>query len=174
MQETQQTRIQSLGREDPLEEEMATHSSILTWTIPWTEKPNRLQFMGLQRVGHDWATKQARKHAIWYYRAFYFTINKIIVTYTIGKDPDAGRDWGQEEKGTPEDEMAGWHHQLDGREPQWTPGVGDGQGGLACCDSWGGKVGRDWATELNWTCFLHLDSLGHLCMSVLKDPIHPA
>ena len=53
MQETQQTRIQSLGREDPLEEEMATHSSILTWTIPWAEKPNRLQFMGLQRVGHD-------------------------------------------------------------------------------------------------------------------------
>ena len=51
----------------------------------------------------------------------------------IGKDPDAGRDWGQEEKGTTEDEMAGWHHRLDGHEFGWTPGVGDGQGGLACC-----------------------------------------
>ena len=51
---------------------------------------------------------------------------------------DAGRDWGQE-KGTTEDEMAGWHHWLDGRESEWTPGVDDGQGGLACCDSWGRK-----------------------------------
>ena len=57
----------------------------------------------------------------------------------IGKDSDAGRDWGQEEKGTTEDEMAGWHHRLDGHEFGWTPGVGDGQGGLACCDSWGLK-----------------------------------
>ena len=58
-------------------------------------------------------------------------------SWLIGKDSDAGRDWGQEEKGTTEDEMAGWHHRLDGRESRWTPGVGDGQGGLACCDSWG-------------------------------------
>ena len=54
-------------------------------------------------------------------------------------DPDAGRDWGQEEKGMTEDEMAGWHHGLDGRESEWTPGAGDAQGGLACCDSWGRK-----------------------------------
>ena len=52
---------------------------------------------------------------------------------------DAGRDWGQEEKGTTEDEMAGWHHRLDGCEFECTPGVGDRQGGLACCDSWGRK-----------------------------------
>ena len=52
---------------------------------------------------------------------------------------DAGRDWGQEEKGTIEDEMAGWHHWLDGHESEWTPGVGDGQGGLACYNSWGRK-----------------------------------
>ena len=62
-----------------------------------------------------------------------------VKSWLIGKDSDAGRDWGQEEKGTTEDEMAGWHHWLDGREAQWTPGVGDGQGGLACCDSWGRK-----------------------------------
>ena len=67
------------------------------------------------------------------------------------KDPDAGRDWGQEEKGTIEDEMAGWHHQLNGHEFGRTPEVGDGQGGLACCSSWGCRVGHDWATELNWT-----------------------
>ena len=64
---------------------------------------------------------------------------------------DAGRDWGQEEKGTTEDEMAGWHHWLIGCESEWTPGVVDGQGGLACCDSWGRRVGHNWATELNWT-----------------------
>ena len=63
---------------------------------------------------------------------------------------DAGRDWGKEEKGTTEDEMAGWHHWFDGRESEWTPGVGDGQGGLACCDSWGRKE-SDTAELLNWT-----------------------
>ena len=62
---------------------------------------------------------------------------------------DAGRYWGQEEKGTTEDEMAGWHHRLDGRESEWTPGVGDGQGGLACCDSWGLKE-PDTTERLNW------------------------
>ena len=61
-----------------------------------------------------------------------------------------GGDWQQEEKGTTEDEMAGWHHRLDGHEFEWTPGVGDGQGGLACCDSWGRRVGHDWATDLIW------------------------
>ena len=68
----------------------------------------------------------------------------------IGKDLDAGRDWGQEEKGTPEDEMAGWHHWLDGHESEWTLGVGDGQGGLVCCDSWGRKE-LDMTEQLNWT-----------------------
>ena len=57
----------------------------------------------------------------------------------VGKDLDAGRDWGQEEKGTTEDEMAGWHHRLNGHEFEWTLGVGDGQGGLVCCNSWGRK-----------------------------------
>ena len=71
-------------------------------------------------------------------------------SWLIGKDSDAGRDWGQEEKGTTEDEMAGWHHWLDGRESEWTPGVGDGQEGLACCDSWDGKE-SDMTEWLNWT-----------------------
>ena len=68
---------------------------------------------------------------------------------------DAGRDWGQEEKGMTEDEMVSWHHRLDGCEFEWTLGVGDGQGGLACCDSWGRKESdtTEWLnwTELNWT-----------------------
>ena len=59
-----------------------------------------------------------------------------------GKDSDAGRDWGQEEKGTTEDEMAGWHHRVDGRESEWTPGVGDGQGGLVA-------KSRTWLSD--WT-----------------------
>ena len=78
-----------------------------------------------------------------------------VKNWLLEKDPDAGKDWRQEEKGTTEDEMAGWHHRLDGRESEWTPGVGDGQGGLACCDSWGrkGPDTTDWLkwTELNWT-----------------------
>ena len=70
--------------------------------------------------------------------------------WLIWKDPDAGKDWGQEEKGATEDEMAGCHHWLHGRESQWTPGAGDGQGGLACCDSWGRKE-SDTTEWLNWT-----------------------
>ena len=69
-------------------------------------------------------------------------------SWLIGKDSDAGRDWGQE-KGRTEDEMAGWHYWLNGRESEWTPGVCDGQGGLACCDSWGRKE-SDTTEWLNW------------------------
>ena len=70
------------------------------------------------------------------------------------KDPDAEKDWRQN-KGSPEDEMVGWHHQLDGHEFEQAPGVGDGQGSLVCCSPWGHKVSDttewlDW-TELNWT-----------------------
>ena len=60
-------------------------------------------------------------------------------SWLIWKDPDAGKDWGQEEKGTTEGEMVGWHHRLNEHEFGWTPGVSDGQGGLACCGSWGRK-----------------------------------
>ena len=71
-------------------------------------------------------------------------------SWLVGKDSDAGRDWGQEEKGTTEDEMAGWHHCCDGLESEWTPGVGDGQEGPACCDSWGGKE-SDTTERLIWS-----------------------
>ena len=78
-----------------------------------------------------------------------------VKSWLIGKDSDARRDWGQEEKGTTEDEMAGWHYWLDRREFEWSLGVGDGRGGLASCNSWGCKESdtTEWPnwTELNWS-----------------------
>ena len=72
------------------------------------------------------------------------------------KHPDAGKDWGQE-KGTTEDEMVGWHHRLNGHGFGWTPGVGDGQGSLACCRSWGHKE-SDTTERLNWTHLINVGS----------------
>ena len=76
-----------------------------------------------------------------------------VKSWLIGKDPDAGKDWGQEEKGMTENEMVGWHHQIDGHGFEWTPGVGEGQGGLACWGSWCCKESD--TTELNWTELNH-------------------
>ena len=73
-----------------------------------------------------------------------------VKSWLIWKDPKAGKDWGQEAKGMTEDEMVGWHHRLSGQGFGWTPGVGDGQGGLACCSSWGCKE-SDRTEWLNWT-----------------------
>ena len=70
--------------------------------------------------------------------------------WLTGKDPDAGKDWRQEEKGTTEDEMVGWHHWLDGHESEQALGVGDGQGSLACYSPWGCKE-LDMTEWLNWT-----------------------
>ena len=88
---------------------------------------------------------------------------------------DAGRDWGQEEKGTTEDEMAGWHHQLNGHEFGWTPGVGDGQGGLVCCNSWGRKESDTTeqlnCTELNWTGVS--EWVSEWSCSVMSDSLQP-
>ena len=80
-------------------------------------------------------------------------------SWLTGKDSDAGRDWGQDEKGTTEDEMAGWHHGLDGRESEWTPGDGVGQRGLACCNSWGRKE-SDTTERPNWTEYKKLKIQG--------------
>ena len=80
-------------------------------------------------------------------------------SWLIWKDLDAGKDCGQKKKGMTEDEMVGWHHQLNGHEFGWTPGVGDGQGGLACCGSWSCKE-SDTTERMNWT-------ESHLNMGVL-------
>ena len=82
-----------------------------------------------------------------------------VKSWLIWKHPDAGKDWGQE-KGTTEDEMVGWHHRLNGHGFGWTLGVGDGQGGLACCSSWGHKE-SDTTEKLNWNDVLCL-YLNHL------------
>ena len=90
-------------------------------------------------------------------------------SWLIGKDPDARKNWGQEEKGTTEDEMVGWHHRLDGHGFGWTPGVGDEQGGLACCCSWGHKE-SDTTEQLNWlTCFTY----GNVYISMLLSQFVP-
>ena len=111
--------------------------------VPWTAKRSNQSI--LKEIGPgcswkdwcwSWNSNMAFGHLMWR-------------VDSLGKT-DAGRDWEQEEKRTTEDEMAGWHHWLDGHEFEWTPGVGDGQGGLACCDSWDHRVGHDWATELSW------------------------
>ena len=93
-------------------------------------------------------------------------------SWLIGKDSDAGRDWGQEEKGMSEDGMAGWHHWLDGSESQWTPGVGDGQGGLGMLRFMGSqRVGHDWATDLIWSDLGCLPTaLPSLCSLVPNRP----
>ena len=70
--------------------------------------------------------------------------------WLIWKDPDAGKEWSWEEKGSTEDEMVGWHHQLDGHESEQALGVGDGQGSLVCCNPWGCKE-SDMTEQLNWT-----------------------
>ena len=74
-----------------------------------------------------------------------------VESWFIRKDSDAGKDWRQEEKGTTEDEMVRRHYQLNGHEFEQAPGVGDGQGSLACCSPWGSqRVGHDWAIEVDW------------------------
>ena len=80
----------------------------------------------------------------------YVQLHSQGTAYLWPKDSDAGRDWGQEVKGVTEDEMAGWHDQLDGLEFEWTLGVGDRHVGLECCNSWGCKE-SDTTEGLNWT-----------------------
>ena len=112
-------KIPAVGTDDDGNEEAKwlTNQSILKEISPGISLEGMMLKLKLQYFGH----------LMW------------RVGWLIGKDSDAGRDWGQEEKGTTEDEMAGWHHWLDGCKSQWTSGVGDGQGGLACCNSWGRK-----------------------------------
>ena len=231
MQEAQGTQDWSLSWEDPLKEEMATHSSILAWRSPWTEEPGKLQSLGPQSRtwmvtehrcqlspacshlrdlleskankgpsdqgygfsrGHVWMWELDGEES-WVPKDWCFwtmVLDKTlespldckeiqpvhpkgdlswvftgrtdaeaetpilwppdVKSWLVGKDPDAGKDWGQEEKGTTEDEMVGCHHRLNGHWFGWTPGVGDGQGGLACCGSWGCKE-SDMTEQLNWT-----------------------
>ena len=89
-----------------------------------------------------------------------------VKNWLIGKVSDAGRDWGQEEKGTTEDEMAGWHHQLDGHDFGWTPGVGErGRPGMLQFMELQ-RIGQDWVTELNWTDRVWVVEFSFSCISM--------
>ena len=96
-----------------------------------------------------------------------------VKSWLIGKVSDSGRDWGQEEKGMTEDEMAAWHHWLSGHEFGWTPGVGDGHGGLACCFMGSQRVRHDWATKLNWTkkSFKNIQNIFKSCSTCKKKKV---
>ena len=118
----QKTRAQSLGQEDPLEKGLATHSSSLAWRIGRTDD-------------------EAEALTLWPSDA------KSGLT---GKDPDAGKDWGQEEKGVAEDEMVREHHRLNGHEFEQILGDGEGQGSLACCNPWLAKS-QTWLTKWKTT-----------------------
>ena len=156
---------------------MATHSSTLAWRIPWMEEPGRLQSMGSLLVGRDWATSlslftfmhwrrkwqptpaflpgesQGRQSwvgcCLWGHRVGHDWSDLAAAARLIRKEPDAGKDWRQEEKGMTEDEMVGWHHWLNGQEFEQAPGDGEGQGGLVCCSP--GLQSRtrlsDWTTK---------------------------
>ena len=112
--------------------------------------------MGSQRVGHNWVTELN-------WTEYYVHVGRTdaeaeslilwppdVKNWLTGKDPDPRKDWMQEEKGTTEDEMVGWHHELDGHEFEQVPGVGEGQGSLACCNPCGLKE-SDMTERLNWT-----------------------
>ena len=98
--------------------------------------------------------------------------------WLIWKDSDTRKDWRHEEKGTTEDEIAGWHHRLNGHEFEWTPGAGDGQGGLACWGPWGRKE-SDRTERLNWTELInyllfesHDDNFRNLLCACVCDIVH--
>ena len=109
--------------------------------VPWTARRSNQSILKEISPGISLERMMLKLKVLW---------PSLAKSWLIGKDSDAGRDWGQEEKGTTEYEMSGWHYQLDGHEFWWTPGVGDGQGGLVHCNSWGCKE-SDTTEWLNWT-----------------------
>ena len=166
---------------------MAPHSSTLAWRIPGMGEPGGLPSMGSHRVGHNWSDLAVAAAAAGLYspgcslEGMMLKLKLVLwpphaKSWLTGKDSDAGRDWGQGENGMTEDEMAGWLHLLDGLEFKWTPGFGDGQAGLACCDSWGHRVRHDWMAEMNWTEHYFLSNVirnvERPCLSISLSPAH--
>ena len=118
------------------------------WTrllrVPWTARRSNQSI--LKEISPEYSLEGLMlKLKLQYFGHLMWRTNQLI-----GKDPDAGKDWRWEKKGTTEDEMVGWHHWRDGHEFEQAPGVGDEQGSLACCSLWACRVRHDWATELNW------------------------
>ena len=115
-----------------------------TMGVPWTARRSN------QSILKEISLEYSLEGRMLKLKRQYFGHMKSWITW---KDPDAGKDWRQKEKGMTDGEMVGWHHQPDGHEFEWTLGVGDGQWGLVCCSPWGHRVGHNWATELNWKIF---------------------
>ena len=110
--------------------------------FPWTARRSNRSILKKSVLNIHWKD--------WYWIWNSHTLATWWKELTHLKDPDAGKDWGQEEKGMTEDEMVGWHHWLKGHEFEQAPGVGDRHGGLACCSPWGCKE-LDITERLNWT-----------------------
>ena len=122
------------------------------WKRPWCWERLRAGGEGDDRGWDGWMASSTRTW-VWVDSGSWWWTGRPGVLRFMGsqKSDMTGRlSWTNWSAKDWEDEMAGWYHWLYGRESEWTPGVGDGQGGLACCDSWGRKVRHDWATELNW------------------------
>ena len=137
----QETLVQSLGWEDSIEKEMATHSNILAWKIPWTEAWLHCTKKGWRSTLESFASFINGEKTLWFHGPYSMDVSGWLSTYFVQFGLGMP-------KGTTEDEMARWHHWLNGRESEWTPGGGDGQGGLACCDLWGRKE-SDMTERLN-------------------------
>ena len=125
--------------------------------VPWTARRSN------QSILKEISPEYSLEGLIWSWSSN--TLATCLEEFILWKNPDAGKDWKQEEKGTAEDEMVGWYHQLDGLQFEQAPGVGDGQGSLACCCQWGHKKSNT-TEQLNWTdwyLWLH-----HSCCSVVN------
>ena len=126
--------------------------------LPWLHGGDSLEVLTSFLMFQHFLHLQLKLNSFLIFLSWYLTEVKYtnIPKQWLMYNKHLPRCWGQEEKGTTEGEMAGWHHWLDGRESQWTPGVGDGQGGLACCDSWGHRESdmTEWLiwSDLIWRC----------------------
>ena len=116
--------------------------------VPWTARRSNQSILKIS----SWCSLEGMmlKLKLQYFGCLMWRVDSLEKTLMLGGIGGRRRRGGQEEKGTTEDEMAGWHHWLDGRESEWTPGDGDGQGGLVCCNSWGCEE-SDKTERLNWT-----------------------
>ena len=115
------------------------------------EGSHRSKSLGLQgdQISQSWRKSVLNIHwKDWWWSWSFNSLATDAKNWLIWKDPDAGKNWRQEEKGTTEDEMVGWHHWFDGHEFEQALEDGEGQGGLLCCSPWGCRVGHDWTTKL--------------------------
>ena len=130
--------------------------------VPWTARRSN------QSIWKEISPEYSLEGWCWSWNSK--TLPPNAKNWLLWKDPDAGKDWRWEEKMTTEDEMVGWHHWLNGHEFEWTLGVGDGQGGLACCSSWGHKE-SDTTERLNWTDGIILTKRGSLKWAVKNSKV---